>query len=376
MITKTTTEARFLYNDTISIHPYSKEHYNNALQQFVKPIENIELEVFLSNLLVHKALIVADNVANIEIVYTYFYDTSCFVDFSEKTIGLLNELGARLSVRAQRNFVGETLYQVLDKMRERPAMYIGEYKISLLAAFIDGFFMACNGGTKEVPDFSGFNDFVGEYYGKYTTAGWKNLILSDHFGNEQEALRQFYTLLDAFRAMSNAPSSRDIVHRLLYVGFLHFRGESNEIGTKMMENDDDLVKNVKEIRQELWKINRVADLLHNTTNPLKRATYSFEYDDILQHIFDRAFNYPYLHEYIKSNAPEAAFHEYQLWETKESGEIVAMKTSELPSETPNREQKTLLQSFFAINDEAVNQLKEHFIRNKQQNINYTRNYGF
>ena len=357
MITKTTTVARFLYNDTSDeFFQFGKEHYDNALQQFVKPIADIELDVFLERLLVHKDLIVADNVANIEIVHTYYYDTSCFIDFSEKTIGLLNELGARLSTRAQRNFEGETLYQVLDKMRERPALYIGEYSITALYHFVQGFFMACDGGTKEVPNFDGFNNFVGKYYGEYTTAGWKNLILSDHFGNEQEALRQFYTLLDAFRAMRNAPSARDIVHRLLYVAFIHFRGESHEIGKNLMQDDDDIVKNASEIRAELWKINRVADLLHNATNPMKRATYSFEYDEILQNIFSQAFNYEYLHQYILKNAPKTTFYEYVIYQ--DENEVKLSKNIE------NIEKKQVLKTFFAINEAKAEELKTSFLENK------------
>jgi hypothetical protein len=373
MITKTTTAARFLYNWEGVMHQYGKEHYDNALQQFIEPTEDIELEVFLENLLLHKDLMVADNVANIKIEVTFYYDTYCGPEISEKAIALLQELGARLSVRAQRNFEGETLYQVLDRIRERPAMYIGEASISALRPFIDGFFMACNGGTKEVPDFHGFNDFVGEYYGKSTTAGWKNLILADHFGNEQEALRRFYEILDDFRAMRNAPSSRNIVHRLLNVAFIHFRGESNEIGKTMMQDDDDIIKNAKEIRAELWKINRVADLLHNATNPMKHASYSFEYDDILQHIFGRAFNYPYLHQYIKTNAPEAAFYEYELWQGTDGGKVVTtiVKVNKTQKELLLTANETLIRSFFAINENAANELKDHFVNHqlliKEQN---------
>jgi hypothetical protein len=358
MITKTTTAACFIYNGDYGPYQYGKEHYDNALQQFIEPTEDIELEVFLENLLLHKDLMVADKVDNIKIEVTFYYDTYCWPDISEKAIALLHELGARLSVRAQRNFEGETLYQVLDRIRERPAMYIGETSITALYHFVAGFFTACNGGTKEVPDFDGFNDFVGEYYGKSTTAGWKNLILADHFGNEQEALSRFYEILDDFRAMRNAPSSRNIVHRLLYVAFIHFRGESNEIGKTMMQNDDDIIENATAIRAELWKINRVADLLHNATNPIKYATYSFEYDDILQQIFERSFNVSYLHQYIKTNAPEAAFYEYELWQD-ETG-IKMSKSNE------NLNKKQVIKTFFAINDEKAEELKTFFLENNKK----------
>lgn len=356
MITKTTTTARFLYSWEGSEYQYGKENYDNALQNFIKPIENIELETFLENLLVHKDLIAAEKVENIEIEYIIFYNTYCWDNISEKSIRLLSELGARLSVRPQRNFEGETLYQVLDRIRERPAMWIGEASISALRSFIDGFFIACNGGTQEIPDFNGFNDFVGEYYGKYTTPGWKNLILSDSYGNEQEALRIFFDLLDEFRAMRNAPSARDIVHRLLYVAFIHFRGESHEIGKNLMQDDDDIIKNTTEIRAELWKINRVADLLHNATNPMKRATYSFEYDEILQNIFSRAFNYEYLHQYILKNAPKTAFYEYVIYQ--DENEVKLSKNIE------KIEEKQVLKTFFAINEVKAEELKTSFLENK------------
>jgi hypothetical protein len=341
------------------------------LSDFTETQTDVNLETFLSQFLDKKPLLDVIGIENIAIYHTLLYDSQCNTEFSPKVVELIQQIGATFCISADRiasnetydtseiqiinpnGFKGDTLYQILDKIRERPAMYMGEHSLSAMYHFINGFYMAHNHETLEIPSFDGFNDFVGEYYGKSTTAGWKNLILADHFGNEEEALRRFYEILDDFRAMRNAPSSRNIVHRLLYVAFIHFRGESNEIGKTMMQDDGDIVENATAIRAELWKINRVADLLHNATNPMKHATYSFEYDDILQQIFERAFNAPYLHQYIKANAPEAAFYEYELWQ--DEADMKMSKSNE------NLNKKQVIEAFFAINDEKSEELKTFFL---------------
>ncbi len=108
----------------------------------------------------------------------------------------------------------ENLYEILDKMRERPSMYTGEHSLTSIQHFINGFFVAHNYNTNESPNFGKFHDFVGQFYGKYSTPGWKNLILSAHFGNESEALIRFYELLDDFRKGVKY-NSRSIVLDLL-----------------------------------------------------------------------------------------------------------------------------------------------------------------
>ena len=112
-------------------------------------------------------------------------------EFSPKITALLTDLKATFCVTAQNNVAQNDLYLMLDKMRERPGMYLGTTSITLMGAFIDGFRAANNYETSETPSFDNFNDFVGNFYGKHTTAGWKNLILADHFGNEIEALTRF-----------------------------------------------------------------------------------------------------------------------------------------------------------------------------------------
>jgi hypothetical protein len=233
----------------------------------------------------------------------------------------------------------KNLYDFLDKMRERPAMYLGSHSITRMESFICGFYEGSNHEITENPPFDGFNDFVGKFYGKYTTAGWKNLILSDHYGNEQEALDRFFVLLDEYRENPNKPNSRAIILRLLHVAMLDFRAEDDHQRQK-----------------------QIADLLHHVSNQLVDAIYggiSVWYDNILQDIFERARGNEYLHSWIKSNAPSIIQYEYELWSGSD-GEVVI--TTVISSNHPQKEIvldpcEQLIQTFFAVNQDTAKEVK-------------------
>jgi hypothetical protein len=236
----------------------------------------------------------------------------------------------------------KNLYDILDKMRERPGMYLGSHSITRLEAFICGFYEGSNDEVPENPPFGDFNDFVGKFYGKYTTAGWKNLILADHYGNEQEALDRFFVLLDEYRENPNKPNSRAIILRLMHVAMLDFRAEDDHQRQK-----------------------QIADLLHHVSNQLGDAIYggiSVWYDNILQDIFERANGNEYLHHWIKSNAPSTVQYEYELWSCSDENVVI---TTVIPS---NHQQKDividpceqLIKTFFAINQDKANEVKEEF----------------
>jgi hypothetical protein len=95
------------------------------------------------------------------------------------------------------------LYELLDQMQVRTAMYVGELSITALYNFIQGYFAALdiNGSDEHlIPDFENFHDYVAKYYSyKESTAGWKNIILKENSGNEEKALEVFFYLLKQFR---------------------------------------------------------------------------------------------------------------------------------------------------------------------------------
>jgi hypothetical protein len=236
----------------------------------------------------------------------------------------------------------KNLYDSLDKMRERPAMYLGSHSITRLEAFISGFYEGSNYEITENPPFDGFNDFVGKFYGKYTTAGWKNLILADHYGNEHEALDRFFVLLDEFRENPYKPNSRAIILRLMHVAMLDFRAEDDHQRQK-----------------------QIADLLHHVSKQLGDAIYggiSVWYDNILQDIFERANGNQYLHHWIKSNAPSTAQFEYELWSGSDEKGVI---TTVIPTNLQQKEIiidpcEKLIQRFFAINQDKAKEVKEAF----------------
>jgi len=89
-----------------------------------------------------------------------------------------------------------------ESFRTRPGMYIGEKKISILRAFIDGYFYATeskNTTSSEKEKFAEFHDWVANYFGWYeSTAGWKNIILKECDGDEEKAVDKFFEVYDKF----------------------------------------------------------------------------------------------------------------------------------------------------------------------------------
>jgi hypothetical protein len=107
-----------------------------------------------------------------------------------------------------------TLYGVIDSMRERPAMYLGEATLTALWRFINGYEAASHlHGIEEErdPPFGEFHEFCARYFQSSATAGWCAIILADNFGQEEQALRQFFPLFDEFRARVDVMHGRRVV---------------------------------------------------------------------------------------------------------------------------------------------------------------------
>ncbi|ARS41322.1 hypothetical protein CA265_17340 [Sphingobacteriaceae bacterium GW460-11-11-14-LB5] len=113
----------------------------------------------------------------------------------------------------------KNLYEFIDLTKVRTAMYIGDESLSALYFCIGGYYWACGiNGTDEKlqPDFSLFHDFVANYYlYRDSTAGWKNIILAENFGDEKRALKEFYKLFDMFRTMPKIINAKKILFKIL-----------------------------------------------------------------------------------------------------------------------------------------------------------------
>jgi Asp-tRNA(Asn)/Glu-tRNA(Gln) amidotransferase C subunit len=248
-------------------------------------------------------------------------------------------------------------------MRSKPAMYLGENTLTALSSFISGFYEGCNYENTDNPSFDSFNDFVGEYYGKYTTAGWKNLILADHYGNEAEAIIRFYEILDEFRLEENKPSARKIVMRLLQLSYIDFRGTSQSLNTGILSKNEVSDSEAAEIKQQLTKINRISDMLHNVPFQLTNAMISNQlhhFEDILKDIFERANGNNGLFQLIQNNIPESKFYEYEIWQGSETTTLI--KSNHPEKEKALELNQKLINTFLAINDEKAKEVKDAFLK--------------
>jgi hypothetical protein len=100
--------------------------------------------------------------------------------------------------------VKNNLYQILDLIRARPGLYIGEKSITLLCGWIAGwgFVLGEDAYQGTHPPFADFNDWVALRLGFYeSTSGWRRMLLSsDEANDEESAFDRFFMLLDEFRA--------------------------------------------------------------------------------------------------------------------------------------------------------------------------------
>jgi len=98
------------------------------------------------------------------------------------------------------------VYDLIDTIRPRPAMYFGDNKISNLQAFLSGYDFSTyvhNIKDKSVfPPFWYFNEWaMHKYNWRESTAGWKNIILKENENNEEKALNVCFEMIDEFKTL-------------------------------------------------------------------------------------------------------------------------------------------------------------------------------
>jgi len=96
------------------------------------------------------------------------------------------------------------MFDLLNRLRRRPAMYIGYNSPTHLQSFIHGFtFEKQLASTNELGELSRFNDWVAKKFNYYeSTSGWANMI-EDQREDKQEALHLFFELLDEYRKVQH-----------------------------------------------------------------------------------------------------------------------------------------------------------------------------
>jgi hypothetical protein len=99
-----------------------------------------------------------------------------------------------------------SIYELLAKIRARPAVHLGVWSLVRLQAFLHGYsFMASELGIEpcDQSNFGGFHDWVAARFGwPESTAGWCNIILQECGGDDRKALESFFVLIDEYRKSS------------------------------------------------------------------------------------------------------------------------------------------------------------------------------
>lgn len=97
-------------------------------------------------------------------------------------------------------------HNIIEKIRKRPAMYLGSESITALYHFLNGYHMAeydngivCEPRKKLFPlDFYFMHSYVSFLLHRSAQAGWCGNILEACGGNEKEALNKFFEIFDDF----------------------------------------------------------------------------------------------------------------------------------------------------------------------------------
>lgn len=96
----------------------------------------------------------------------------------------------------------EYLYDLLERIRQRPGMYLGSVSITRLNGFLGGYL--CSRTELRLPDtqqeqeFSQFQDWIQARYKITSAHGWDQIILF-FASDERDAFHRFFQLLDEFR---------------------------------------------------------------------------------------------------------------------------------------------------------------------------------
>jgi hypothetical protein len=109
-------------------------------------------------------------------------------------------------ITADNNF-----YQLLDKIKTRPALYLGKRSIFSLQAFLDGYTCACRqlgiSVTEQEQEFAEFQDWIEKQFNQPSTHSWARIIVF-YSEDESQALDTFFELFDKFlqRESSGIPT--------------------------------------------------------------------------------------------------------------------------------------------------------------------------
>ncbi|XWK90485.1 MAG: hypothetical protein U7127_10665 [Phormidium sp.] len=99
------------------------------------------------------------------------------------------------------NVKTEYLYDLLERIKQRPGMYLGKSSITRLRMLLDGYGMARMElglpRTEQEQEFNGFQEWIQERFNITSCHGWDSIILF-YSADERDALDKFFELFEKF----------------------------------------------------------------------------------------------------------------------------------------------------------------------------------
>ncbi len=95
----------------------------------------------------------------------------------------------------------DNFYDLLQKIKKRPAMYLGRHSIFSLQAYLDGYYYARRELgvplTEQESEFQEFLKWIRERFKVETGQLWANILLF-HSADERSAVDRFFNLFEEF----------------------------------------------------------------------------------------------------------------------------------------------------------------------------------
>jgi len=92
-------------------------------------------------------------------------------------------------------------YDLLQKIKQRPALYLGKRSLSYLQVFLDAYTFARREmgvkPTEQEQDFEEFQDWIEQRFKQIDTQSWSRIILF-YTEDESDALKLFFELFEDF----------------------------------------------------------------------------------------------------------------------------------------------------------------------------------
>jgi len=95
----------------------------------------------------------------------------------------------------------DNFYDLLEKIKKRPAMYLGRHSIFSLQAFLDGYYFARRELglplTEQESEFQEFLQWMRDKFKVETGQLWASILLF-HSADERNAVERFFSLFEEF----------------------------------------------------------------------------------------------------------------------------------------------------------------------------------